>query len=263
MIPAWMPDTVTTDLDRAVHYTLLWGLDAVVLRTLGRAGDRVPFVNEERLRRRLAENDVAVAAVDPGLFEAPAAARAVWLNDLDTLAETAAFCSRIGCGLVFTGALAPEPESASDQRGVAAEALRQAGDAAARHGLRLAVRHAAGTGVATAAALADMLRAVGHPAVGALWQPAEGLAAGERSENGLAALRDTPGGVAAVTIPDTIGAEGGAAAWAPALHGLAEAGFAGPLVLEVHARPVGTAGLRAASALVRAARQARGAASGA
>lgn len=264
MTPAWMPDTVTTDLDRAMHYTLLWGLEAVVLRTLGRAGDRVPFVNEERLRRRLRESEVAVAAVDPGLFEAPAAARAVWLNDLDTLAEAAAFCARIGCTLVFVGALAPEPAGAPDggAEPAAAAALRQAGDVAARHGLRLAVRHAAGTGVATAGALARLLRAVGHAAVGALWQPGDGLAAGESPEDGLEALAGIPGGVTAVTVPDDIGAERGGALWEPALRRLAETGFEGPLVLEVRSRPAGTAGLRAASALVKAVRQARRAARG-
>ena len=105
---AWITDTITADLDRALHYTLLWGLEAVVLRTVGRVGDRVPHVNEAKLRRRLVEHDVEAAAVDPGVLEASASDRALWLNDLAVLEETARFCRRIGCARILTGALPPE-----------------------------------------------------------------------------------------------------------------------------------------------------------
>ena len=53
MTPIWLTDTVTGDLDRALHYTSLWGLEGVELRTVGGPEDRVPFVNEAKLRRRL------------------------------------------------------------------------------------------------------------------------------------------------------------------------------------------------------------------
>ncbi len=75
MLPVWLPDTVTLDLDRALHYTLLWGLEGIVLRTVGGEADRVPHVNEARLKRRLSEHDLPAVAVDPGLFEQPAERR--------------------------------------------------------------------------------------------------------------------------------------------------------------------------------------------
>ncbi len=33
----WTTDTVTTDASRALHYTLLWGLEGVVLRAARKA----------------------------------------------------------------------------------------------------------------------------------------------------------------------------------------------------------------------------------
>ena len=140
MLPALLTDTVTSDLDRALHYTLLWGLEAVELRTVGGAGDRVPFVNEAKLKRRLAEAEMPVAAVVPGMFEGPAGARAAWLNELAAFDETLHFCDRIGCRRVVVSAFAaeePSPEAAAD-------ALTRAGRAAARHGIEVAVLNEAG-----------------------------------------------------------------------------------------------------------------------
>ena len=69
MLPVWLTDSVTPNLSRAVHYTLLWGLEGVVLRTVWTSDNRVPFVNEQQLRTRLQEADLPVVAIAPGLFE--------------------------------------------------------------------------------------------------------------------------------------------------------------------------------------------------
>ena len=145
MVPGWFPDTVTPDLGRAVHYTLLWGLEGVVLRTVGGPGDRVPHVNVAQVRRRLAEADLPALALDPGLFEGSTAHRAVWMNDLAALEEVAVFGRQVSCSLVLTGALAVDALDVDRS----AEALREAGRIAARSGLHLAVRNVAGTGCAT------------------------------------------------------------------------------------------------------------------
>ncbi len=185
MIPAWRPDSVTTDLDRALHYTGLWGLEGLELRAVDGATNVVPHVNERRLRARLDEHEVPVVAVVPDLFEGPASDRAARLNDIAALAETAAFAKRIGAPLVLGRAFAQEDgfDVAS-----AAELLRRAGDVAGRHGLRLALLHDAESACPTGAALAALLDAADHPAVGAAWNPAEALMAGEAPEAGLAAL---------------------------------------------------------------------------
>ncbi len=255
MTTAWTTDAATPDAARAVRLTLLWGLDGVALRTLG--GGRVPNVNEAPLRRRLDEAELPVVAVDPGLFEGAASARAGWMDDLAALDETAAFCVRLGCGLVRIGALAAGPDL-----GGAADALRQAGERAARLGLRLAVRNDAQTAVATGAALADLLGATGHPAVGADWRPADALMAGEAPADGLAALARAP---LCVGVQDGHGGGGG---WTPAAVGegsvgwerhlaaLVQVGFGGPLVIDAIPHPARSVGLTSSTALIGAARRA-------
>ena len=253
MTTAWTTDAATPDAARAVRLTLLWGLDGVALRTLG--GGRVPNLTEAPLRRRLDEAELPVVAVDPGLFEGAASARAGWLDDLAALDETAAFCARLGCALVRVGALATGPDLDG-----AADALRQAGERAARHGLRLAVRNDAATAVATGAALAHLLGAVGHPAVGADWRPADALVAGEAPADGLAAL----GRPLCVGVQDGRGGDGwtptpvgeGAVGWERHLAALARVGFDGALVIDAIPHPARAAGLASATALIRAARRA-------
>lgn len=261
MTPAWTTDVVTPDLSRAVRYTLLWGLEGVALRTVGGVADRVPHVNEAALRNRLADADLPVVAVDPGLFEGSAADRVGWLGDLDWLEETAAFCRRVGCGLVRVGALA-----AGGGGEARADALRQAGAVAARHGLRLAVRNEAGSAVETGGALADLLRDAAHDALGADWRPADALAAGEDPARGLEALLSAGGHIACVGVRD--GQPGGAGwdeqavgegsvGWDRQLAALAAAGYDGPLVLDALPGPAQTHGLSAGTALVSAARRAK------
>ena len=257
MTTAWTTDTATPDVSRAVRLTLLWGLDGVALRTVG--GGRVPNVTEAPLRRRLAEAELPVVAVDPGLFEGEAAARAGWLDDLAALDEVAAFCARLGCDVVRVGALAAG-ESVDHE--AAADALRQAGERAAEHGLRLAVCNDAATGVATGAALAALLDAVGHPAVGADWRPADAMLAGEAPADGLAGLGRAPlcvgvregysdgdGWTRAVVGEGSVG-------WGAHLVALAQAEFVGPLMIDEIPHSARTAGLASATALIQAARRA-------
>ncbi|HLT45619.1 MAG TPA: TIM barrel protein [Rubricoccaceae bacterium] len=263
MLPVLVTDTVTPDLGRAVHYALLWGLEGVVLRTVGGPGERVPFVNEARVRARLGEAELPVAAVDPGLFEAAPARRAAWMNDLASFAESAAFCRRLGCGLVLTGALA-EPGAAWDAD-AAASVLRQAGEAAARAGLRLGVRNEAGGACASGEALAALLGRADHPALGAAWSPADAAEAGHDPAAGLSALLDVRVPVLYVAVRD---GEEEAGAWVPRtpgeggvgwpgqLEALARAGFDGPLGLVVDGAPAAKAGLHGASALIAMARAA-------
>jgi sugar phosphate isomerase/epimerase len=251
LLPVWLTDTVTLDLDRAVHYTLLWGLEGVVLRTVGGAADRVPHVNEARLKRRLREHELPAAAVDPGLFEQPAEQRGAWMNDLAFLDETASFCERIGCRRIIVGGL---PGSAADEQAV--DALRRAGDRAARRGCVLAVRNE-GEARATAEALAALLEAVGHPAVRACWSPADGLQAGERAAVGAEALR---GRVELVVVRDGESAASGwqpeplgegAVGWPEVLRGLHASGFDGPLCLDLSAAESARDGLHEATTLIR------------
>lgn len=262
MTTAWTTDVATDDPARAVQLTLLWGLDGVALRTVD--GGRVPEITEGPLRRRLEEAELAVVALDPGLFEGASASRAVWLNDLTRLDDVAAFARRFGCDLIRVGALA----AAGFDADAAADALRQAGARAQRLGLRLAVRNESGTAVATGADLAALLAAVGHDAVGADWRPADALAAGEAPEDGLASVLGASR-VLCVGVRDGGADEGewfdeevgaGAVGWDAYLGALAEAGVDGPLIVDGLPEPARTTGLASATALIRSARAAQRAA---
>ena len=262
LLPVWLSDRVTPDLDRAVHYTLLWGLEGVVLRTVGGAEDRVPFVNERKVQRRLAEHELDCVAADPGVFEGDVADRLVWMNERAELAETFAFCKRIGCRTVITGALS---ESSLDAAAAGA-ALRSAGEAAAKAGVVLAVRNDVGSACASGEALAAVLAAADHPNVRAAWSPADALEAGHDPDEGLAALA---GRVALVFVRDgradgdgwakAVPGEGGVG-WDEQLGGLLASGYDGPLCLLVSEYPRAQAGAREAHAMIRLARMAKRAA---
>lgn len=253
MTPIWLTDTVTNNLDRALHYTLLWGLEGVELRTLGGPADRVPFVNEARLKRRTAEQDVPVLAVVPGMFEGPADDRGGWLNEVAMLEETLQFCRRIDCPCVVTSAFAA---GAGEPLAGAVEALRRAGTAAARYGVTLAVLNEDGMACATGGAVAALLDAVAHPGVRAAWSPAVALRAGEDPEEGLAALGPR---VALVRCADGRMEDGtwvaalpgeGAVGWPRHLQRLRALGFDGPVSLEVDVEPRAKQGTRAAYQMI-------------
>jgi sugar phosphate isomerase/epimerase len=252
VLPVWLTDTVTPDLDRALHYTHLWGLEGLALRTLGRAGDRVPFVNEAKLRRRIAEHETPVAAIVPGMFEGDVSDRIAWLNELAAFEETLAFCRRIDCPCVLVSAFLPGAPVE-----VAAGALRRAGEAAARHGIVVGVCNEWGGAFPTGRALGSVLETVAHPAVRAAWSPADARRAGEPATAGAEALR---GRLAFVRCFDGAG-EGeawrptalgeGDVGWGEALRRLRAGGYEGPVSLEVTVEPRPRAGLRDATTLLK------------
>ncbi len=263
MIPALLTDTVTLNLDRALYLTLLWGLEGVELRTIGGASDRVPFVNEEKLRRRLLENELPAVAVVPGMFEGPVRDRRPWMNEVAAFDEVLSFCQRIACPCVVVSAFAAEEETTPLEE--AARALQMAGEKAADYGVRVAVLNEPGSAFPTGRALATLLEAVDHPAVGAAWNPGTALQAGENPTEGLRALA---GRVLLVRCSDwRIDPDRGA--WEPAPFGegavgwpaqlqlLREMDFAGPLSLEVHAEPRMKRGLHDATRLLQLLRQIR------
>jgi sugar phosphate isomerase/epimerase len=254
VLPCLLTDTVTSDIDRSLHYTLLWGLESVELRTVGGPGDRVPFVNEAKLKRRLAELDVPVAAIVPGLFEGAANDRVEWLNEIAVFGETLQFCKRIGCGIVVVSAFLPGAGESIDS---VVDALSRAGREAARQNVRIAVLNEHEMGFPTGAALADLLARVNLTNVGAAWNPVAAVRNGENPEEGLTALsgrvflvRCTDGGLASGGWAYKPLGEG-SVDWPRQLKLLHGQGFSGPLSLEVHLKPAPKTGLRDATTLIR------------
>lgn len=252
MTSAWLTDSVTTDLDRAVHYTLLWGLDAIELRLLGEA--RVPHVNEEKLRRRLDESELSVASIQPGVFEGDLSDRAAWMNDVAMLPESLTFCRRTGCSTIVVSAF-QEMSDASLERAV--EAFRRLSDAAARADVQLAIVNENSGFVRTGQQLADLLEAVDRPNVAAAWSPVAAVESGEDPAEGLASLSNR---VALVRCSDVMEKDGawhhvplgsGAIGWARQLELLASGGYDGIISFETFAEPRKKQAVRDATWLIR------------
>lgn len=254
MLPALLTDTITPNLDRALHYALLWGVEGVELRTVGGPSDRVPHVQEARLVRRLEEDDMPVVAISPGLFEGEAARRAEWLNEVAMLGETFRFCRRIGAPVVVVSGFAAAPDGAEDGvHASAVEALRRAGDAAGRAGLHLAVLNEIGMAHPTGAALAALLDAVDHEHVGAAWDPAAAALAGETPHEGLAAVAARVRHVRCADVDaegEYVAFDEGRVDWAAQASALRRAGYDGAMSLEVHVHPRPKQGVRDAAALI-------------
>ncbi len=261
MIPAWLPDTVTRDIDRAMHYTMLWGLEALELRMIG--SSRVPHViNEEKLSRRLLEYDVAVASIIPGLFEAPLSARLEWMNDLLLLDDCIDFCKRLHCTRMVVSGFAPEDEKdASTALDRVAEILRQAAEKVHQAGITLAVINESDMLISTGAQLARLLAHVDHPACLAAWSPAEALRAGENPADGaqllgerITLVRFRDGRFRGDTWQETLPGEGDVG-WPEHLHQLHDQGFDGVLSMELLLKPAGKKGLQAATRMLQWMRQ--------
>lgn len=247
MTIGWLPDLLTHDLDRALHYTTLWGMDAVVLRAMGEEARRVPHLDEEKLVRRLEESEIKLAGVWPDLLLGRVEERAEWMNDLITLGEVVDFCERLGCPRIFVLPFASEARFDAERL---AEPLKRAAEVVADRPVRLCLMNDSQTTVATGAQLAELIEAVDHPAVRALWHPAEAVRAGEDPMTGVETIEPY---VDAVRCADLDGIGG----WSPApigegevelfgqLEYLSYAGFDGLLDLQVDVEPKPKYGLRA------------------
>ncbi|CAN5622184.1 hypothetical protein BH23BAC4_BH23BAC4_05340 [soil metagenome] len=247
---ALLTDTVSADLGRSLRYLLLWGLDGVVLRVVGGESRRVPHVNEAQVRHRLAEDELPLMAVDPGILMGAVEERADWLNDLTSLPESVAFCKRHACRRIIAECL---PESADPNAAVIA--LRRAADEVEKDAIVLCVRP---TGWASAPSGLDLLHsAASGSAMRLLWDPAAYVEAGGRLSDApiscitphieMVVVRDVDesGGMVDVVPGD------GRLKWDRHIHDLTLSGFDGPWVLEVRSERPAKQGLKHADALIR------------
>lgn len=253
MLPVWLTDTVTSDLGRALHYTELWGLEGVELRTVGGAEDRVPRVNESKISQALDRSGKFLSAIVPNMFEGPVSDTAAWMNDLVTFDETLNFCDRVRCPRVVIPPFAAEEGASVDRM---ADALRRAGDRAKEHDVLVCVHHGPETGCPTGVDLASLLALVGHPNVQATWDPVASLRAGEDPADGLDALghriahvRCADGRIVDGFWEDTSFGEGDID-WQDQLRRLYALDYVGPLSLEVYVEPRPKHGLRSATTLI-------------
>lgn len=259
MLPVWLTDTVTSNLDRAIHYTLLWGLEGVELRTVGTPSNRVPFVNEEKLRRRMAEHTLPIVAVVPGLFEGKESDRSTWMNEVAGLDDILQFCRRIGCPRIITSGFSGDFDSGSVDAAI--DALRTAGRAAASYGITIAVLNEANMARPTATDVLDLIEAVDHPAVRLAWSPCDAYRNGERPSSVVERIAPHLSYVRVADVrleedgfhPTPIGQ--GDVGWPQLLQELHERGYDGPVSLEVHIEPKAKYGLFDATQIIQLLRQ--------
>ena len=202
----------------------------------------------------MAEHDLPVVAVVPGLFGGLASERAVWLNEIALMEETLAFCRRFRCSRVVVSAFA---EGGADDAGHAAGALRRAGAAALHRGVTLTVLNEVGMAYATGVALAGLLAAVAHPSVQAAWDPAAAAQSGEDPHIGLQALAGHVGFVRCYNVAaqgtgwQPASLHEGIVDWPTQLQTLQDAGYDGPVSLAIQRKPKPKHGLRMATALIK------------
>lgn len=256
---SWLPDLISRDLDRMLHYTLLWGFDAVDLRLVGNA--RVPHVNEEKLLRRLRETEVSVAAVSPGLFEGPAEEKVGWLNEIAVLPETIRFCEHIGCSTILVSGFRQTDAPGAYESAV--DAFKRSAALAARRRMTLVVCNESDGLFPTLASLSALLNDVGSEALRISWSPAEewlatgsvGQVEGEVPQH---VLHDVLHYVMHLRIGQLSGTldshaasalESGVIDWPAILSDLRKHGFDGVLSMETRAEPLKKQAMRDATLL--------------
>lgn len=252
---AWQPDSITTDVAVMAELSLLWGLDGVVLRAVDGDRQRVPFVNERRVRERLLHREVEIVAVEPGLFEGDLGDRSEWLNEVYSLTPVVEFCVRVGCGVVQASTFSPS-DPPSDSSDIAVPFLELVDRA--RDGIVFAIKNDLESQIARADDLADLVRrlrakAGGH-VVSCSWCPATSLLVGEQPvgcSHDMASLASIIRCRDIARKSQAFASFGsGIVPWDDVFATLVVAGFDGVLSLEL---PRGTSrsdGLRAATQLI-------------
>lgn len=249
-------DEVSQDFERALDLVLDWELRTVEVRTLWEKNvvDLTP-AEIDRARTALESRGLTVSCIASPLFKAS-------LREGDEAPDSAGFFT------VHTG-LASHPEVLSRAimaarvlgartirtfsfwrqidrtqllSGIASH-LREAAAVAAEEGFTLALENEFSCNAATGQETADLLAAIGRTDVGAIWDPANALVAGETPfPHGYVRLR---GRVRHVHVKDCVRSVGpgqgpwrllgqGDVDWRGQLAALRGDRYAGPLTLEPH-----------------------------
>jgi sugar phosphate isomerase/epimerase len=264
---AIVTDEVSADPATAVELGVDWGVRDFELR--GVFASRAPFLSpyeKTYLREALAEYGVRMVALSPGLFKIPyplgertrpsmawmdragyegwAASRETLRHHVEELLPASLdYAAELGIGVIVcfsfdrTG-LPPGP--APD---VVLEALARAAERARAMGIQLAVENEEGFWGDTGARTADLVRAIGNPALGVNWDPGNAYCAGDEPfPDGYQAVRDL---VRHVHFKDARrGADGiaefvaaGEIDWAGQIAALAADGYDGFISVETHLQP--------------------------
>lgn len=263
MTPIFLTDTVTPDLERGLHYAMLWGMEGVALRMMGH--ERLPNTNEAKLRYHIEQTEMPMMAFSPGLFEGDVLENVLWMEDLMRLEDALHFAEKFDRPIMMTSGFArPErPEDRPKCLDRAVDVLRKAGDRAAKRQITLAVQNEIEGLCPTGAALAELLTAVNHPNIRAGWSPYDAFMAGELPEEGAYAIAPHAALVLARDglfqknkWQETVIGEGHLG-WPAQIRILKAGGFSGFVCLEMYLAPKGKMGLRTSTVLIHLLQQTR------
>lgn len=260
-------DEISADPETAIELGVQWGMRDFELR--GFFTDRVPRFSpyqKRHLQDLLEEHQARVIALGPGLFKSACPpgraprlplgwmergayesweeAKRVVDHDLnELLPESLDYANELGAEVVvifgFDRAGAP-PGSPPEE---VLDCLRRAAERAETAGLQLALENEDGFWADTGARTADLVRAVGHPALAVNWDPGNAFAAGDEPfPAGYWHVRPL---VKHVHYKDAIRESGGTVRqavqgqidWPGQLGALAADGYQGYVSVETHMRP--------------------------
>jgi sugar phosphate isomerase/epimerase len=237
-------DEISYDLETAVSIGWKWGVREFELRRVYL--ERAPFYpeafHELQPLLRSTYQGLRFAAVSPGLFKCPLDHWAVPHHGGAKLDASLRLAELVGCRLVvifgFERPAGPAREARPAQK--ALDVLGAAAERATREGCTLAVEIESGSYADSGSAAAELVEAVGSPALGINLQRWDPATTGDPWERGFERARrhvrhmhykavDALGLGAAEPGRDFL--------WAPKIAALRSAGYSGNISVETHQKP--------------------------
>jgi sugar phosphate isomerase/epimerase len=234
-------DEINPDPARALHLAAAWGISQIEVRSL--PGGRFPQVDDAELVRfehLLAEHGVGVSGVSPGFFKEEIDDPAVPRLLCEALPRACEWAQRLGTDRVSCfgfrrGDASKVPVAVIDRLGEMA-AITTA------HGCRLSLENEAVCWGDTGLEAAAIIRQIGAPGLGLLWDPGNSARAGSRCPypDEYLAVRDLVTHVHVKNYDPAAKAwslvERGMIDWPGQLRALVEDRYDGALVIETHTR---------------------------
>jgi sugar phosphate isomerase/epimerase len=237
-------DEISYDLETAVSLGWKWGIREFELRRVYL--ERAPYYQEAfhellpSLRKTYA--GIRFVAVSPGVFKLPLGHWAAPHHGEAKLDASFRLAEQVGCRLVVifgferpggAGREAGAPQQAIELLGAAAEKAR-------RGGFTLAIEIETGSYADCGTAAAELVEAVGSPALGVNLQRWEPAATGDSWDRGFERVRRHVRHMHYKAV-DTLELGGGKPGWdfgwAGKLAALKADGYAGNISVETHAKP--------------------------
>jgi sugar phosphate isomerase/epimerase len=264
---AIVTDEVSADPETAIELGTSWGTHDFELRGVfaSRAPSLSPY-EKSHLRDALDAYQARVVALSPGLFKFPypslerARASLAWMDregyenwatarkrlryHIDELLPASLeYGAELGAGVLVIFSFDRAGLPAGPPPDEVLEILSHAADRAGAAGIQLAVENEAGFWGDTGERTANLVRTIGHPALGVNWDPGNAFCAGD--EPFPAAYRAVRGLVRHVHFKDAHRSADGTAVyvaegevdWKGQVKALAADGYEGYISVETHLRP--------------------------